>query len=77
MLRIYFLIFWIPAIASLLLLMSAWRTGVFARPGVLVAWYLLAFAFQVIGGLFSPVWTAGLVLQVLLAIYIVIRLKVM
>ena len=75
MLQIYFLIFWIPAIASLLLLLASRRTGLFRRFGVVLLWYLVALALQVAGQLFSPAWTIGLVLQVSLAIYIVIRLK--
>lgn len=75
MLRLYFLIFWIPAIASLLLLMAARRTGLFPRIGLLVVWYFVALALQVVGQTFSPAWTIGLVLQVLLALYVTIRLK--
>ena len=76
MFQIYLLIFWIPAIASLLLLLTARRTGLLTRLGALVAWYLVALVLQVIGQIFSPAWTVGLVLQVLLALYILIRLKV-
>lgn len=75
MFQIYLLIFWIPAIASLLMLLSVRRTGLFTRFGALVLWYFVALVLQVIGQTFSPAWTAGLVLQVLLALYIVIRLK--
>ena len=69
------LIFWIPAIASLLLLLAARRIGLFRRFGAALLWYLIAFALQVTGQIFSPAWTIGLVLQVSLAIYIAIRLK--
>jgi len=75
MFQIYLLIFWIPAIASLLMLLAVRRTGVITRFGALVLWYLVALVLQVIGGLFSPAWTVGLVLQVLLAVYILIRFK--
>ena len=75
MFRIYLMIFWIPAIASAVMLVAMWRTGVFTRPMGLVVWYLVALALQVIGGLFSPVWTIGLVLQVVLAVYVAIRFK--
>lgn len=75
MFQIYLLIFWIPAIASLLMLLAARRTGIFARFGAFLLWFLVALALQVVGQVFSPAWTVGLVLQVLLALYIAIRLK--
>ena len=75
MFQVYLLIFWIPTIASLLMLLSVRRTGVITRFGLLVLWYFVALVLQVIGQLFSPAWTVGLVLQVLLAVYILIRFK--
>lgn len=54
---------------------AMWRTGVLTLPIGLVVWYFVALALQAIRGLFSPVWTIGLVLQVILAVYIAIRFK--
>lgn len=75
MFRIYLLIFWIPAIVTPVMLAAMWQTGIFRRPVLLAVWYLVALVLQVVGGLFSPVWALGLVLQVILAIYVAIRFK--
>jgi hypothetical protein len=61
--------------ASLLLLLTTWRTGIFPRPGMLVVWFIVALALQLVGEFFSPAWTIGLVAQVILAVYVAVRFK--
>jgi len=73
--RIYFLIFWIPAVAAGVSLWIAWPTGILRRPVVFLAWFGIALFLQFTGGLFSPGWAIGLVLQVILAVYLGIRMK--
>jgi len=75
MTQIYFLIFWIPAIASVVMLFVAGQDGLFSNSRRLIVWFAIALLFQIVGGKFSPAWTLGLVLQAVLAIYLAIRLK--
>lgn len=73
--RFYFMIFWIPAVASGLLLALARSNGLIGRPVLMLAWFVLALSLQIWGALFSPVWAIGLVLQTILAISLSIRLQ--
>jgi hypothetical protein len=73
--QIYFLIFWIPAVASAVGLLISLRTGLLRRPGLQVICFAAALICQVVGGLFSPLWAIGLVLQTVLAIYLAIKIK--
>jgi hypothetical protein len=75
MAQIYFLIFWIPAVASAVGLLISLRSGLLNRAGLFVAWFGVALLMQVVGGLFSPLWTIGLVLQAVLAIYLAMKIK--
>ena len=75
MTRIYFLIFWAPLAASLVMLLMVGREGVFQRPGRLWLIFLFAGACQIVGQAFSPVWTIGLVVQSILAIAMAIKIK--
>ena len=72
---VYRLLFSLPAIASAASLLIAWNSGLLRRPLLPIAWFLLALLLQTIGMMFSPAWAVGLVLQVALAIYLVIKLK--
>jgi len=65
----HWLLFSIPAIAA------AWNSGLLRRPLVAMVWFFLGLLLQTIGVLFSPAWAVGLVIQVALAIYLVIKLK--
>jgi hypothetical protein len=67
-------LFWIPPIASSLMLLLGWRGGLIVRPGVVAAWWGVALMLQGIAGLFSPMWTVGLVLQVGVAVYLGVKL---
>jgi len=73
--QIYFLIFWIPAVASAVNLAFAWSTGIMRRPVLLFLWFGVALVLQVSTFKFSPGWAIGLVLQAALAVYLGIRLK--
>jgi hypothetical protein len=75
MAQIYFLIFWIPAVASAVGLLISLRSGLLNRAGLFVAWFGVALLMQIVGGLFSPLWTIGLVLQAVLAIYLAMKIK--
>ena len=75
MAQIYFLIFWVPAIASAISLLISLRSGLLNRAGLFVAWFGVALLCQVVGGLFSPLWAIGLVLQTVLAIYLAIKIQ--
>ena len=75
MAKLYFMIFWIPAAASAVSLWIAWGSGILRRPVLLLAWFVVAFVLQFIASLFSPAWAIGLVLQVILAVYLGIRMK--
>jgi len=72
---VYRLAFMLPAITAGASLVLAWNSGLLRRPLVAVGWFLLALVLQTIGNLFSPAWAVGLVLQVALALYLIIKLK--
>lgn len=73
--RTWTLIFWVPLIASAATGWLALSSGILARPAPLALWFLTALLLQFASGLFSVAWTAGLVAQSALAIYLSIRLK--
>jgi hypothetical protein len=75
MAQIYFLIFWIPAVASAVGLLISLRSGLLNRAGLFVIWFGVALLMQVAGSLFSPLWAIGLVLQAVLAIYLALKIK--
>ena len=72
---VYRLAFMIPAIAAAASLLLAWNSGMLRRPLVVIVWFLLALLLQTFGALFSPAWAIGLVLQVALAIYLIIKMR--
>lgn len=71
----YRIAFWIPAIAAATSLVLAWNSGLLRRPLVAIVWFLIALVLQTVGYLFSPAWAVGLVLQVALALYLIIKLR--
>ena len=73
--QIYFLIFWIPAVASAVSLWIAWSSSILRRPALLLVWFGIGLLLQLTTSNFSPTWAIGLVLQVVLAIYLGLRLK--
>ena len=74
--QIYFLIFWIPALAAALMLLVASQSGLLSRPGRLLLWFGAALGIQVFSDLFSPLWVVGLVLQVALGIFLAVKLNI-
>jgi hypothetical protein len=68
-------LFWIPPIASSLMLFLTWRSGLIFRPGIVAALWGVALVCQGLAGLFSPIWVIGLVLQVFVAIYLGFKLS--
>ena len=54
MAQIYFLIFWIPAIASAVSLWIAWSNGILRRPILLFAWFAFALFLQLVAQTLSP-----------------------
>lgn len=73
--RLWTLLFWMPAVASAAIGWSALALGVRMRPLPPALWFLTAFALQWTSAPLSIPWTAGLVAQVALAIYLSLRLK--
>jgi uncharacterized membrane protein len=71
----YRLLFSIPAIAAAASLLIAWNSGLLRRPLVAIVWFFLGLLLQTIGVLFAPAWAVGLVIQVALAIYLVIKMR--
>jgi hypothetical protein len=74
-LRIYFQLFWLPAIASGGLMGFLWSRGELTgrAPLVLGCWFLLATAAQYLGTLASVWWIAGLVLQTVLSVFLLLK----
>jgi hypothetical protein len=74
-LSFYGLIFWVPALASALGLAFAWTSGTLRRPVVPLVWLVVALLLQVRGRTYGAAWVAGLTLQVVLAVYLQIKMK--
>lgn len=75
MLALYVTIFWLPTIASAVMLLIARNSGLLTNMRTLVIWFALALICQIIGQTFSPIWVIGLVLQAALAVYMAIKIK--
>lgn len=75
MLGIYALLFWLPALASAFGLAFAWTSGILRRPWVPLAWFAVALFLQFQGSAFAHAWTVGLVLQTVLAVYLLVRMR--
>jgi len=67
--------FLLPPIASVVLFLFTWRADILSRPFLLGAFVLLAVATQLISPAFSLAWFAAALLNVGVAIYLAIRLK--
>jgi hypothetical protein len=73
--RTWTLMFWIPVVASASIGAFALGRGLLARPVPLTLWFLTSVLCQFASEPFSLAWTAGLVAQSALAIYLSLRLK--
>jgi hypothetical protein len=73
-LRTYFQLFWVPAIASAVLMALLWAQDELSgrAPLFLSGWFLLALAAQYLGTTTS-VWVAGLALQTALAVFLLLK----
>ena len=73
----YFELFWAPAIASAILLVLLWtQTGLTGRSQfILATWFLLALMAQYMGTLASATWIAGFVLQAILAVSLLLKVR--
>ena len=73
--RTWTLMFWIPAVVSAVLGVYALGNGTLVRPAPPALWFLASLLLQFTSEPLSIAWTAGLVAQSALAIYVSIRLK--
>lgn len=73
--RTWMLMFWIPAVASVTIGWFALGRGILVRPVPFALWFLASWLLQFASDPFSIAWTAGLVAQSALAIYLSIRLR--
>ena len=73
--RLYFLIFWIPAVVSGVTLWIAVPSGLLRRPRTCLAWFAVALIAQLVSPKLSPPWAIALVLQAAPAVYLAIRIK--
>lgn len=77
-LRLYFQLFWAPAIASAALLALQWmRDGSAERgPRFLASWFVLALIAQYMGTPTSVTWVVGLVAQTILAVTLLLKMRI-
>ena len=75
MIGLYLKIFWLPTIASAVMLLLAGKSGFLTNVRRLVVVFVVALLFQIVGEILSPIWTIGLVLQVVLPVYMAIKIK--
>ena len=52
-----------------------WRSDLLSRPGLVATWVAAGIALQYFGVRYSPMWLVGLLINVSVAIYLSIRLK--
>ena len=69
---IYNILYMLPAIASLGLMLIL-DGGLGGHHWIIPLWFALAFLAQSFSAVYSPTWVAGIVLQVILAIYLSAR----
>ena len=74
-LRAYFQLFWVPAIASAVLLALLWaQDGLSGRtPLFFGSWFLLAVVAQYLGTPTSVWWVAGVALQTGLSVFLLLK----
>jgi len=74
-LKTYFQLFWVPAIASAALMTLLWAQDELSgrTPLFLAGWFLLALGAQYLGTMTSVLWVVGLVLQTVLATFLLLK----
>jgi hypothetical protein len=77
-LRDYFQLFWVPAIASALLLALLWAQDELSGrvSWFLIGWFSLALAAQYLATATTGVWIIGLALQTALAIFLLLKQQI-
>jgi surface polysaccharide O-acyltransferase-like enzyme len=73
--QIWMLMFWLPAVASAAMGWFAIERGIIRRPASMTLWCLMACLLQFASPPLSIAWTAGLLAQSALAVYLSMRLK--
>jgi len=68
------ILFWLPAIASasLLILLDG---GIAAQHRIVPLWFAAALLAQFFCTVYSVGWVAGIILQAMLALYLLVRMK--
>ena len=72
----YRLAFWLPGTVAAVSLVVAWKSGILSRPSVAMTVFALGLLLQTWGMLFSHAWALDLVCQVVLAIYLQIKIQI-
>ena len=74
-LRTYFQLFWVPAIASAVLMALLWiQCGLSGRTASFVtSWFVSALTAQYVGTTASVLWIVGLASQTALAIFLLLK----
>ena len=70
------MLFWLPPIASAVLLFLSHQMGLIQATGKLLLWFLLALLLQFLFPVYSPLWALGLASQSALGVYLAIKLKI-
>ena len=65
----------LPGIASLTMFVLLWKNDLLARPFMVGAWCVTGLCLQFLGGGHVAVWLGGLLINVGVAVYLIIRLK--
>ena len=68
------LLYVFPAVASVASLLIAWNSGLLRRPLLAFGWSLMAMLLQSSGPLYSLPRVAGLMFQVALAFYLIVKI---
>jgi hypothetical protein len=74
-LKTYFQLFWVPAIASAVLMALLFAQDALSgrAPLFIASWFLLAFAAQYLGTIASVLWVVGLASQTALAAFLLLK----
>jgi hypothetical protein len=68
------ILFWLPAIASACSMILL-EGGIAAQPSIVPLWFAAALLAQFFCAVYSDGWIAGILLQTVLALYLMARMK--
>jgi hypothetical protein len=68
------ILFWLPAIASACSMILL-EGGIAAQPRIVPLWFIAALLAQFFCAVYSAGWIAGILLQTVLALYLMARMK--